>query len=216
MPLYDIAGLCVAMDACHPLTISRAKPYLSCRTKADITIVGGGDEYEEYANLATSFYQQLLGFDGFLLHSSTVEYNGKAVAFSASSGVGKSTHSAYWRSELGAKIINDDKPAIRLIDDVLYACGTPFSGKEALSRNVCVPLCAIVFLTRSSETSVRRLNAEESLYRLLSQTLRPSDMQQYDRLLQLLERVLTMITIYEASVPNDPHSALDVKTAIGL
>lgn len=216
MPYYDIAGLCVSMDARYPLTVSRAEPYLANRTDAVFSVTGNGNEFEEYAELALSFYQQVLQYDGFLLHSSTVEYDGKAVAFSASSGVGKSTHSSYWQRELGAEIINDDKPVIRLIDDVPCACGTPFSGKAALSRNVCVPLYAIVFLTRAEKTVVRRLNAEEAVYRLLSQTLRPTDIQQYDRLLQLLERVLELIPVYEAGVPNDPLSASEVKTAIGL
>ena len=216
MPLYDIAGLCVSMNARHPLTISRAEPYRTDRTTADFSVVGGGDELEEYAETAVSFYRQLLDHDGFLLHSSAVEYNGKAVAFSASSGVGKSTHSSYWRRELGAQIVNDDKPAIRFFDGVPCACGTPFSGKAALSRNVCVPLYSIVFLKRSPETVVRRLTGEEAVYQLLSQTLRPSEVRQYDRLLQLLDRILQLIPVYEAGVPNDPASASEVKSAIGL
>ncbi len=204
------------MDAQHPLSVSRSVPYLCDGTKGDITLEGGGDTYEEYAQLAKSFYRQLLDFNGFLLHSSAVEYDGRAIAFSAPSGTGKSTHSSYWRNELGAKIINDDKPAIRFIEGLPCVCGTPFSGKQALSRNVCVPLYAIVFLSRGSNTVVRRLSAEEALYRLLSQTLRPTEARQYDQLLNLLDRIIQAVPIYEAAVPNDPQSALEVKSAIVL
>ena len=158
----------------------------------------------------------MIGFDGFLLHASAVEYNGVAVAFSAPSGTGKSTHSSYWRNKLGARIINDDKPALRRIHGTVCACGTPFSGKCDLSRNVCVPLRAIVFLARAENVCVRRLSTEEALYRILSQTIRPRDEMQYVRLLGLLDELLKQAEVYEAGVPNDPQSALSVKRAIGM
>ena len=216
MPLYTVAGITVSMSPQYPLSQSRANPYRCENGVAQMTVVGAGDEYEEYAALASSFYEQLIGFDGFLLHASAVEYNGQAVAFSASSGTGKSTHSSFWCKELGAKIINDDKPALRRMDGVFYACGTPFSGKRPLSRNVCVPLKAIVFLTRAPQTSVRRLPPQEALFRLLSQTLRPQDAVLYERLLGLIEDLMRQVEFYEAGVPNDPACAYDVKKALGV
>ena len=216
MSLYRIADVTVSMSPCHSLTENRALPYRIADGVPDITISADGNEYEEYAEFARLFYEQLIDFDGLLLHASAVECNGVAVAFSASSGTGKSTHSSFWRSELGASIINDDKPALRRIDGVMCACGTPFSGKCDLSRNVCVPLRAIVFLTRAENVCVRRLSTEESLYRILSQTIRPRDERRYVRLLGLLDELLKQTEVYEAGVPNDPFSAFQVKQAIGM
>ncbi len=216
MSLYKMAGLCVSMTPRYELMASRAKPYLAADGMPDFEIACGGDENEEYAELARAFYEKLLFFDGFLLHASAVELEGKAVAFSAPSGTGKSTHASFWRTQLGATVINDDKPAIRLMDEVLYACGTPFSGKTSQSRNVCVPLAAVVFLKRAETVSVRRLSSQEALFALLGQTLRPADATAYDRLLSLLERLLMQIPVYEAGVPNAPDAALKVKDAIIL
>ena len=216
MSLYQIAGLTVSMAPKHPLTISRAEPYRVESGTSAFAVTGEGNESEEYAHLARSFYEQLLSFDGFLLHASAVELDGKAIAFSAPSGTGKSTHAAFWRTELGAGIINDDKPAVRLMDGVFCVCGTPFSGKAALSRNVCVPLHAVVFLKRSDRVTVRRLSAQEALFALLDQTLRPTDAPAYDRLLALLGRLLVRIPVYEACVPNESASAAEVRNAIML
>ena len=42
------------------------------------------------------------------IHSSAVEYKGKAYAFGAPSGTGKSTHARLWNGFVGAKYINDE------------------------------------------------------------------------------------------------------------
>ena len=211
MALFSIAGLVVEMTPVHPLTASRAKRYAIANGEAQLAVVGGGtDGFEEHALLAQSFYEQLPAFDGFLLHASAVELDGKAFAFSAPSGTGKSTHAAFWEYELGAQIINDDKPALRLIDGRFCACGTPFSGKHDKSRNVCVPLKAIVFLKRGPSVTVRRLPVAEALYAILTQTLRPQDVHSVDSLFPLYDRLLKQVAVYEATVPNDPSAAHDV------
>ena len=152
----------------------------------------------------------------FLMHASIIEADGYAYAFSAPSGTGKSTHAAFWRSVLGAQIINDDKPAVRRIKGEFCACGTPFSGKTAQSRAVCVPFGAVVFVTRGETVAVRRLSTDEALYALLSQTLRPTTASSYTQLLDLVSSFLDTVPVYEASVTLDPSCAQQVKEAIGL
>ena len=148
MPFYDIAGLVVEIK--HPTgrTEKQARPYL-CKDQegqtADITIdvteqrvTDAMAEHPEmnrddwyYMLTGSDFYTQLLKFRGILLHSSCVVVDGVAYAFSADSGTGKSTHTALWLKHFGdrAYMLNDDKPAIRLVGDRVYACGTPWSGK---------------------------------------------------------------------------------------
>ncbi len=214
MPLYSVAGLTVSMEPRHALSVGRAEAYRTQADSIDMVVKGEGNAFEEYAALARSFYEQLLGFDGFLLHASAVEVGGKAVAFSAPSGTGKSTHASFWRTTLDATVINDDKPAVRRIDGVFCACGTPFSGKTDQSVPTCVPLHAIVFLKRAPQTTVRRLSTQDALYLLLGQTLRPSDSKGYNTLLTLIEQMLKQVTVYEAGVPLDERSAKDVYSAL--
>ena len=58
-------------------------------------------EYAAYMNSGSQFYRELLKFSGFMLHSSAIEYEGRAYLFSGPSGRGKSTHTRLWQSLFG-------------------------------------------------------------------------------------------------------------------
>ncbi len=208
MALYHIAGLPVDMSPQFVLLGERAQPYRVDEGEAVITVPPlGNDAFEEYSETAKVLYRAMLPFDAFFLHSSAIEYNGKAYVFSAPSGTGKSTHTAYWCNELGARIINDDKPVIRLIDGEFYVCGTPFSGKNDLSRNVCVPLGGIAMLYRADHNVCDPLPKHKALFSLLNQTLRPGDMTEYEKLLSLLEQLLDRVPCYRIGCTNSPQAA---------
>lgn len=215
MALYRIAGLTVDMPVSHELTRSRAARYQAQADAADVVLPRAlGDAYEEYAELATAFYTELLRYDGFLVHASAVELDGAAFLFSATSGTGKSTHASYWVSTLGACVLNDDKPAVRRSDNGFTVYGTPFCGKNDISENRGAPLKAIAVLRRAPETRVEPLSKREALFCLLDQTIRPTDPALYERLLTLLEELLECVPVYAVYVPNDPASASAVHRAL--
>lgn len=69
-------------------------------------------------------------FDTLLVHASVVDYDGKGYLFLGKSGTGKSTHSRLWTDNIvGASLLNDDNPVVRLTDGKIYVYGTPWSGK---------------------------------------------------------------------------------------
>ena len=145
------------------------------------------------------FYEQLTCYNGIMLHASCVEYEGKAYLFSARSGTGKSTHTHLWLEHLpGARIINDDKPAIRCIDGVYYAYGTPWSGKNDESINVGIPIAGIAFLSRG-ENNIKRIPGIKALKLFMDQTVRPRDKALMNNVLEVLNGVLTDVPIYEMS-----------------
>lgn len=127
----------------------------------------------------------------------------KAVLFSAPCGTGKSTHTGLWRKYFGedkAIIINDDKPAIRLMGDTFYVYGTPWSGKSDLNTNVKVPLQAIVFLEQASENCIERLSNKDAVRWLYYQSLRPTGPRSEEKtsnLLNLLDKIVCQIPIYK-------------------
>ena len=98
----------------------------------------------------------------------------------------------------GSRIINDDKPAIRCIDGVYYAYGTPWSGKTDESVNVGVPIAGIAFLSRG-ENSIKRIPGVKALKLFMDQTIRPRDKALMGNLLDVLNGVLTDVPIYEIS-----------------
>jgi hypothetical protein len=105
-----------------------------------------------------------------LLHASVVRYQGKAYAFTAPSGTGKSTQVANWLSAIdGCDLINDDNPIIRMMPDgkpMLY--GSPWSGKTPCYRNVSYPLGAIVELSQAPENIIRRLRPLQAYAALMN------------------------------------------------
>lgn len=211
--LYKICGMNVSCDFRYATMTQRAEKYLTeSGGSAEITVAHSESELRELMaaqphlslneceiiKTATSFYTQLLLHGGFMLHSSAVEYNGGAYLFSAASGTGKSTHTSLWLKEFsGARIINDDKPAILLKESGVFACGTPWSGKSDLNLPVCVPLKGICILTRSENNYIEPLAAEDALFPLLDQTVRPKDEEKMSLLLEMLGEVIEQVGVWK-------------------
>lgn len=161
-----------------------------------------------YMESAFQFYRKLVEFSGFYLHSSAVVLDGKAYLFSGPCRAGKSTHTRLWQSAFGpkARVINDDKPAIRLIDGRWYAYGTPWCGKDGINENAMAPLAGVCFLKKAQENRIRRLDSVAAMQKILSQTIYKFDSaQQLDQLLELLNRFLMDIPVYE--LENLPESS---------
>lgn len=214
MSIYRFADLNVKMQPRYDLLISRAEKYKienDAHFDLDIDLTDEKLEslskitpklpkdYNEYIWYGANFYKQLLKFDGFLLHASAVCYDNKAYVFSAPCGTGKSTHTSLWEKYLGDKvfIINDDKPAIRLIDDKFIVYGTPFSGKTDKNENVGVELKGVCFLERGTENEIKRADFQKVLVPILNQTYRPTDEESMEKLLNIIDIFFNKVPIYE-------------------
>ena len=137
-------------------------------------------------------------FNAYLFHSAVIEYEGKAYAFAAKSGTGKSTHITLWRKHFGqdVHIVNGDKPIMRFVGNELMAYGTPWCGKEGLENNTSAPLYAICFIERAEKNSIRRITPDEAIMRMFQQILTPDDLASVDALFPLLDRTLSQIPCY--------------------
>lgn len=217
MAIYDIAGLKVNIVNPKGRTAKQAIPYLAENQDENqhIDIVINVDEKRvldamkehpelvqddwEYMLTGSDFYTELLRFNGILLHSSCIVVDDKAYAFSADSGTGKSTHTQLWLKHFGSRayMLNDDKPAIRLIDDKVYACGTPWSGKYDYSSPRVVELAGICFLERSEENWIKRADTGRAVFNIFSQTLRKLNADKMDNLFDVLEQIFAKVPLYE-------------------
>lgn len=171
-------------------------------------------EMAEYLATGDIFAAGLLAHDGLMLHASCVSYGERAVCFSAPPGVGKSTHTEKWVRLLGAQIINDDKPALRRIEHVWYANGTPWSGKHDLSANRAVPLHAICFLFRGEENTMTRLTPAQALPLLMSQTVFRLRQENMDRLLNLADLLLREVPVWKLTCTPEDEAALVVRDTL--
>lgn len=152
-----------------------------------------------YIESSFQFCSQLLNFDGLYLHSSAVEWEGKAYLFSGPSGIGKSTHTRLWQSIYpDARVFNDDKPALRRLCDKWFAYGTPWCGKDGINLNMKVPIGGICFLRRSESNSIHLLSPLEASIQIISQTTRHFKSEdRLDLLLSHVDKLVREIPMYE-------------------
>lgn len=217
---YSIAGLSILMSDITGRTATQAEAYRCDSQRTPDVILDNHYEHlvkehpgvseDEIQHMYTCgcFYTKLLDFQGMMIHASSVVVDGKAYLFSATSGTGKSTHTRLWLKQFGerAYILNDDKPAVRLIDGVWHACGTPWSGKHDLSRPECVPLAGIAMVFRDETNHVERYSGPGVVYELLSQTLRPKD--KLAELLELMDKLVSQVPVWKLYCNMDPEAAL--------
>ena len=214
MPVYKIAGIAVEYDGKYDRLVERSRKYIADRetqplftikTNPDIIEMlrkryPDSDEAEyEYTDIGSAFNRKLLYYGGIMLHSSAVAVDGNAYLFSAPCGMGKSTHTQMWQKLLGedkAVIINDDKPVIRKIDGVYYAFGTPFSGKYDISINRGFPLKGICYVCRGEENRIEKMKPEEAVTPFLNQTMKPKTMEEYDKILDIVEDLINSTPCY--------------------
>ncbi len=201
---------------CRPYVVGEAQADIAVWTSDDALAFerrtageGFSDGYLETLAVYRAIGERLPLFDGFIFHSAVIEVDGKAYAFAAKSGTGKSTHIRHWKTAFGDRVspVNGDKPIFRYMDGILYACGTPWAGKEGWQRNVCVPLAGICFLERGEADLITPLDARVSLSKTLSQIYLPSDRSAAEKTLLLLDRILREIPLWRLQCTDSVHAA---------
>ena len=210
---YLIAGLKCEMDVRFDMLRERSRKYLyPFSGKPDISLSASDEKIEilrkryknlndaqrEYMITSTYFYSALLDFGGYMLHSSAASYNGKAYLFTADSGTGKSTHTRLWMQYLdGVEMINDDKPAVKIVDGRFCAIGTPWSGKTAANSDVTVPVGAVALLRRSGAPYIKPAETSDAVRTLLKQTVIPPRPDGTEKLAVLLDKFIRSVPIFE-------------------
>lgn len=167
------------------------------------------DGYLETLAIYRKIAEKLLPFDTLLFHGSVVSVDGEGYLFTAVSGTGKSTHTRLWRQRFGDRcvMVNDDKPLLRITQDSVLACGTPWDGKHRLSNNIMVPLKGLVILERGERNEIAPISAAEALPMLLQQSHRPSSPAELSKFLCLLDQITKKTGLYRLKCNMDPEAA---------
>lgn len=212
---YKIADLIVEFDTKYEMLKKRSEKYrVNNSNKTNVKLIITDEviekgkledpnltnELSEYLVTGGTFYKSLIQYNGCLLHASSVVVNDEAYLFSAPCGTGKSTHTSLWMKYLKDKnpyILNDDKPAIRIIDNEIYAYGTPFCGKDDINENKKVKLKGICFLEQSTSNSIQKIEPSESINLFLEQTVRNLEKSELLKFFDILDTILKEIPIYK-------------------
>ena len=208
----SIAGLIVEIKNRYDHISVLAKDYLTESDHTDISVEAIDEELAEEAESSEfphskgylesivvyrKIAEQLPSFDAFVFHGAVMALGGEAYAVTARSGVGKTTHVGIWQRVFGDKVhvLNGDKPIIRFIDGIPYACGTPWRGKENFGAPEMLPLRAIGFLERSETPSAELCSVDDAQMRLVSQMYIPKNPVNALRALGLADRTLRSVRL---------------------
>lgn len=144
----------------------------------------------------------------FMLHSSFIKYNDKAILFSAPSKTGKSTQADLWNKYENAEIINGDRAAVRKIDNKWKAYGLPYAGSSCIFKNESANLSNIIILRQGKENKLKKLSPREAFIKIYSETT----IHTWDSKFQ--ENIINMLTDLVQEIPVYLYECLPDKSAV--
>ena len=152
---------------------------------------------------------------GFVFHCSYIEWNGRAILFTAPSGTGKSTQAELWKDLRGAEIINGDRAAVRIADGRVMAEGIPFSGSSAYCRSRSLPLAAVVYLGQAPVTSIRRMRGYESFARIWEGcSVNTWDREDVELVSAAVKRLAESVPVYHLPCTPDESAVMALENAL--
>ena len=152
--------------------------------------------------------EEILKYDGILIHSAAISVDNEAYLFTANSGTGKTTHMNLWLNKFGERafIINGDKPLLRKTDEGIFVYGTPWCGKEGYNKNIRIKLKGICILERAKENKITIADKKTALTFLISQTSRPKGVENMELMLRNLEEVINSVPVYSLGCNMEPEA----------
>lgn len=170
---------------------------------------GYSDAYYETLAVHRKIAEALIDRDTLLFHGSALALDGEGYLFAAVSGTGKSTHARLWRERFGDRVtmINDDKPLLRLTDEGVFVCGTPWDGKHRLSSSVQIPLKALCIIERDTYNHIEQVSPKEALPNILIQSYRPTEPEKLAKVLKIIDRITNTAALYKLGCNMEPEAA---------
>ena len=219
----QLADLRIRIDNQYPFVEKQCQDFLCEDRHADLSVRVTNEEIQrekenggfsdgscESICIYRQICEKIAPYGIFLMHSSVVEVDGWAYAFTAKSGVGKSTHTALWLKNVpNARVLNGDKPLYRLEKDgSLTVFGTPWNGKERWGENISAPLAAICFIERGESNSIRTAEESEIITRLMHQLYLRGSRTTINRQLSMMDVLVRAVPYYTLSCNISDEAAL--------
>lgn len=162
------------------------------------------EDYLESTALLRKIADQMPKYDGLLVHGAAISYKDKCYMFVAPSGTGKTTHIKLWMKHINdLKVINGDKPIVRLIDGKPFVFGTPWCGKERYGYNECCKLDSIIILERGSKDSIARVNAKDYLNDIFNKVYMPTNQEMILKTIDLIDKIFSKVNVYKLECTMD-------------
>ena len=211
MIVIQLAGIRIRLENRYPFIERQCRGYICEGEDAEFTVSVSEEEIleeQKYGDFSAGYCESICmyrhicekmpEYNVFLMHSSVIEVDGYAYAFTAKSGVGKSTHTALWLKNVPhARVLNGDKPLYRVEKDgKLTVFGTPWNGKENWGVNISAELAAVCFIERGLENKIRRAPEEDAIARLMHQLYLRGGRDSVNRQLILMDALVRAVPYY--------------------
>jgi hypothetical protein len=108
---------------------------------------------------------------GIIAHAAGIDHHGKGYLFVGHSGHGKSTMARLWKDD--ARVLNDDRVAVRRDDSGFCIYGLPWFGELPATSPKGVALEKIFFLRKAAENRSHALSSGAASIMLLKAILMP-------------------------------------------
>ena len=157
----------------------------------------------------------LIDRGGFLFHASYIQYQGKAILFTAPSGTGKSTQADLWCRLRGAELINGDRAAVTVGAEGVFVHGIPFCGSSGVNKNVTLPLRAIVSLSQAPSTSIVPISGLRAFRQLWEGcTVSNWDRQRVSACTDLVSKVIGHVPVFHLACTPDESAVIALEQAL--
>ena len=189
------------------------RPNLSLSITNDIML----DLMEEYAGhsadvieceyISTEYARSLFDFNGFPLRATAVECDDCCVLFCCP-----------FKEERICDLLPQDKifaidcPGIRLIDGIFYAYGTPFGLDGHRSKDIKLPIKAIVYVDAESYDSLKRLDTKNMVNAFIRSVMLAIRGERTKHSLFMLEKLMKVVDLYGVSDLKDVDFILEKVT----
>ncbi|MBR3311424.1 MAG: hypothetical protein IKG15_06285 [Solobacterium sp.] len=151
-----------------------------------------------------------------LIHASAISYENDGILFLAKSGTGKSTHTQNWMKLFPDKVtvVNGDKPLVKITGQGANVYGTPWSGKEKWYSNTSVKIKAVCAIVRDRQNYTEEVSSGDFFPYLIQQTYVSKDQNRYQKELDLLSKLSSMVNFYKIHCNMEIESAEKAWSAI--
>ena len=103
---------------------------------------------------------------------------------------------------------------MKIKDGKVFACGTPWQGKEQYGCNKILPLEAICVLERDCENSIAPIRLDQTLETLLRQIYLPRKTDNMLKVLHICDKLGNSVKLYHLKCNTEPQAAVVSSSAM--
>lgn len=142
--------------------------------------------------------RRMIGHSSLILHCAYVVYQGKAILFSAPSGIGKSTQAELWERYRGGTTVNGDRALLRKINGAWTACAWPVCGSSEICKLGDFPIRSVVMLKQGKINDIKRLSPIQAFTQLYAQvTINQWNRTFVQHAMELIEDLIGQVPVYQ-------------------